>query len=394
MFHKNNRKKLIEKLGGGLIVVSGYDAMQLSGDMEAPFVQEANFWWLTGINKAGWKVIIDSSRNRATLVRPHIDAIHAVFNGEMSDDDARDVSGADEIITADEFESRLRQLRRSHTVVYSVQDKNSYGFVANPAPRELGMLLARVFVTVDDCGKQLAELRAIKQPEEIVAMKKAIALTIKTFKTVRAELSKYKHEYEIEADFTRAFRRANATHAYEPIIARGENACTLHYIDNTAKLLPNKGVLIDIGAKVDGYCADITRTYVVKPTKRQQEVHGAVEYAHKRIIALIAPNLPVLEYHQQVDEIMKDALQEVGLLAQRDDNETYRKYFPHAISHGLGIDPHDPLGRPQFLRAGMVLTVEPGIYIPEEQIGVRIEDDILVTEDGHVNLSAGLPTSL
>lgn len=375
-------------------MVAGYAAMQLSSDMEAPFVQEANFWWLTGIEKPGWKAIIDSSRRRTTLVRPHMDDIHAVFNGEMTDEEVLQISGADSVIAERDLETELRQLRRGHTVVHTVQDKNSYGFVANPAPHDLATTLTRIFVTVEDCGKQLAELRAIKQPHEIEAMKKAIALTCKSFKAIHSELTSYKYEYEIEADFTRLFRRANAVHAYEPIVARGDNACTLHYIANRDKLAPNKGILIDIGAKVDGYCADITRTYFVKPTARQRAVHEAVERAHKRVIALIAPHLSVVEYHQQVDEIMKDALQELGLLKDRNDQETYRTYFPHAISHGLGIDPHDPLGRPQFLRPGMVLTVEPGIYIPHEQIGVRIEDDILVTEDGHLNLSASLPTSL
>ena len=169
---------------------------------------------------------------------------------------------------------------------------------------------------------------------------------------------------------------------------------TLHYTKNSDKLAKNRLVLIDIGARVNGYCADITRTYGIRPTKRQRAVHAAVEAAHHRIIELIQPNLAIAEYMHAVDEIMKDALCELNLLEARSDDTTYRRYFPHSVSHGLGVDVHDSLGKPQFLQPGMVLTVEPGIYIAEEGIGVRIEDDILVTETGHLNLTAGLSTSL
>jgi Xaa-Pro aminopeptidase len=124
---------------------------------------------------------------------------------------------------------------------------------------------------------------------------------------------------------------------------------------------------------------------------RQMQVHDAVEQAHTKIIALLHPGLEIRQYHEQVDEIMKSALDGLGLLRKSED---YRTYFPHAVSHGLGVDVHDALGRPTYFQAGMVLTVEPGIYIPEEAIGVRIEDDILITERGHTNLSGSLSTSL
>jgi len=143
---------------------------------------------------------------------------------------------------------------------------------------------------------------------------------------------------------------------------------------------------------VNGYCADVTRTYAVgAPTDRQKAVHAAVESAHHKIIALLGPDKLVKDYHQQVDGIMIKALKSLGLYSKPSD---YRKYFPHAISHGLGIDVHDSLGSPTHFKPGMVLTVEPGIYIPEEEIGVRIEDDILITETGIENLSGALPTSL
>jgi Xaa-Pro aminopeptidase len=153
-------------------------------------------------------------------------------------------------------------------------------------------------------------------------------------------------------------------------------------------------VLIDIGARVNGYAADITRTFAVKPTKRQTQVHAAVERAHKKIISLLKPGLMLQDYIKAVDDIMKTEMIGLGLIENMNDNETYRRYFPHAIGHGLGVDVHDSLGSSRKLQEGMVLTVEPGIYIPAEGIGVRIEDDILITSTGHKNLSGSLSTDL
>ena len=255
-------------------------------------------------------------------------------------------------------------------------------------------MLKRIFDSVQYCDLLVNELKAIKQPEELARMRAAAKLTCSAFADVRAKLDELKTEAEVEAEFTYRFHRVGAKHAYEPIVAGGANACTLHYRVNKDKLRSRDMVLIDIGARTDGYSADVTRTYCLHPTKRQKAVHAAVESAHKSIIALLAPGLPIAEYIDAVDAIMKQALHSLGLLDDVNDAEMYRKYFPHAISHGLGIDPHDSLGRPRYFETGMVLTVEPGIYIPEEGIGVRLEDDILITPTGHENLSAALPTSL
>ncbi len=387
-------QRFIDAIDGGLAVLTAYDQVQLSGDMAAPFLQEGNFWWLMQVTQPGWKVIIDGARRNVVLVRPEIDEIHRIFDGEASDERLLAQSGAHEIILHKDFEKYLARLSNVHSVVRTYVDKTDYGFAHNPAQRELYAVLSRIFTSVQDCGVQLASLRALKDANEIAVMKQAAKLTCAAFADVRDRLSQYAHEYEIEADFTQYFRRHNATHAYEPIVASGANAVTLHYIENNDRLSKNKLVLIDIGARVNGYCADITRTYCINPTKRQRAVHGAVEAAHHRIIELIQPNLTVAEYMHAVDEIMKDALCELGLLEARSDETTYRRYFPHSVSHGLGVDVHDSLGRPRYLQPGMVLTVEPGIYIAEEGIGVRIEDDILVTETGHLNLTAALSTSL
>jgi Xaa-Pro aminopeptidase len=393
--HTIRRKSLTTTLNGALVVMTAYDRLQQSADMEAPFLQEASFWWLTGIEEPGWKVIIDGLRNWTTLVRPAMSDVHRIFNGGMSDEDAMRASSANEIISSDQLEAQLRQLHRKHSVVHTAYSRNqTYEFTLNPAPRELYDMLGRIFTTTQDCSAQLHALRALKQPDELTEMERAIKLTASAFKDIRAQLATYKAEYEIEADFTQYFRRHNANHAYAPIVAAGKNACTLHYGQNAMKIPSRSLILIDIGARINGYCADITRTYAINPTKRQREVHAAVERAHKAIIALIKPNLPVAEYIAQVDGIMKSTLVDLKLLQDKTDEAMYRRYFPHAVSHGLGVDVHDSLGAPRYFQAGMVITVEPGVYIPEEGIGVRIEDDILITPQGHRNLSGGLSTSL
>jgi len=393
-FFASNRQTLLQKLRCDLIILSSNVAMQRSNDASFYFEQEANFWWLTGINEPGWWVVIQ--KNKTSLVAPDIDEVHRIFDGALSDTDAIAQSGVDEVLSYADGELLMASLKEAGLSVAGLgKDPHEahYDFTLNPGPVEMYTKLQSLFGTIKDCRKDVAQLRAIKQPEEIAAIREAINLTIKGFEKIRSDIDTYEHEYEIEADFTYHFRKSGAPgHAYDPIVAAGENAVTLHYGKNQDKLVPGQFVLMDIGARVDNYAADISRTYAYgEITDRQRAVHSAVEKAHKEIISLLKPGYSVKDYHEAVDEIMKDALSGLGLLNSPSD---YRKYFPHSVSHGLGIDVHDSLGGPAAFQSGMVLTVEPGIYIPEEGIGVRIEDDILITETGNENLSAALPTSM
>jgi Xaa-Pro aminopeptidase len=395
-FFQANRDKLIQAVRGGVAIVGAYTSLQRTNDATFKFEQEANFWWLTGIEQPDWWAVIDGQRQKTWLVRPFVSDTHQIFDGSLSDADALGISGAKEVISYDDALKMLREMAKHHSVAYAIGESpyaDHFDFAQNPAPKKLWATLERIFPKVEDCQLELAQLRAIKQPEEIKAIQKAINLTIEGFDRVKDILPAFTHEYEIEAEFDYLFRRKGvAGHAYDPIVAAGKNACTLHYIANSDRLKKPGLVLLDIGARVAGYAADITRTYAIgEVTPRQKQVHSAVESVHRRIIALIKPGLSIQDYFEQVDDIMKEALQSLDLLKNPDD---YRKYFPHSVSHGLGVDVHDSLGRPTELKTGMVLTVEPGIYIPEEGIGVRIEDDILVTEKGHRNLSQKLSTGL
>jgi Xaa-Pro aminopeptidase len=398
-FFTTNRTRFAAKLGGGIAVLGGYTGMQRGNDAAFGFEQEANFWWLTGVEVADWWLILDSTRGKSWLVAPTLSQAHEIFDGSLSPEQAKKVSGVDGVLSHDEATSMLRDLAKKHSVVHALGEQpyaQHLNFTLNSGPKKLHDQLERIFNSVQDCRKELAKLRAIKQPQEITRMKKAIKLTMDAFDHVKLLLDAAQYEYEVEAEFNYYFRSRGAKgHAYDPIVAGGKNACTLHYTANDARLKKHDLLLIDIGARHHGYAADITRTYALgTPTKRQLAVHAAVESAQKEIISLLKPDMPIEQYQKEVDVIMSGALQSLGLVRGPHDEASYRKYFPHAVSHGLGVDVHDSLSAPERLRPGMVLTVEPGVYIPEEGIGVRIEDDILITNTGHSNLSGRLATVL
>ena len=397
-FFSGNRERAYDQLEGGLLVVPAYKEMQRGNDASSHFEQEGNFWYLTGIDNPDWLILMDAKHRRSFLVAPTMDPTHEVFNGSLSPDDAKRLSGVDEIIDAkeaDEWMQKAASLNQSINTIDNPPHADQFGFVLNPAAHETRSKLEGIFTNVGDFRLELAKMRAIKQMVEVAVMESAIDLTTKSFHDIRKNINKYQHEFQIEADFTHDFRNAGAEgHAYDPIVAFGKNACTLHYIKNGDKLKKNGIVLLDVGAKMGGYAADITRTYAVgEPTARQRDVHKVVRLAQQQIINLLKPGLLRAEYQKSVKDIMIDAMLSLELIKDGNDPR-FNKYFPHSIGHGLGIDVHDSLGDSKTFLPNMVVTVEPGIYIPEEGIGVRIEDDILITDTGHKNLSASLSTEL
>ena len=396
IFFSNNRAKIKEEVSGGLIVLSAYQRQQRGNDTAFYFEQESNFWYVTGIEEPDWLVVLDGLSGEEWLIAPDIEEIHRIFDGSLSNEQASGISGIKKVVTHDEGMQLLRRLAKKHSVVQTLDQpswSDHFNFTLNPALKQTRQLLERTFNSVVDCRKDFAKLRAIKQPEEIRAMQKAIDITVDAFETTKAKLANCKYEYEIEAEFDYEFKRHGSRHAYDVIVAGGLNAATIHYRRNDYRLKKTDLLLLDIGASVDHYAADVSRTYSMgQISKRKQSVHKAVVDAQAKIIRLITPGYSLEEYQRASDTIMKHALLSVDLLKDIDD-ENYRKYFPHAISHGLGIDVHDSLGAPRVFEPGMVLTVEPGIYIPDEGIGVRIEDDILVTSSGNKNLSGKLSTA-
>lgn len=392
--HLSDRRNVLrDKLGSGLVVLPASTAMQRSADVGYRFAQESNFLYLTGIEEPDWRLVLEG--DKSWLIAPDIEEVHRVFDGALSFAEAKARSGVDVVLTNHEGVELLARLAKTHNTVYTLgphAHRKHFSFVENPAQARLTRQLKKQFSEVKDCRKELARMRAIKQPEEVALIRNAVDRTCQTFAAVQQKINSLQYEYEIEAEFTYDFRRHNYQHGYEPIVAAGKNACTLHYVKNQTRLHDGQIILLDIGASTAGYTADITRTYGYGSiTARQRAVHAAVETAHHQITELLRPGYAIRTYLKQVDEIMKAALASVGLSS---DEQQYRRYFPHAISHGLGVDVHDSLGGYEEFQPGMVLTVEPGIYIPDEGIGVRIEDDILITATGRDNLSGALSTTL
>ena len=396
-FFVGNRRRVATKLDGGVLVISAHDSLQASADIAHPFRQESNFYYLSGLDSPRWKLVYDSQRDYCWLVRPHYSQVERLFDGVLDDEVALSSSGADKVIDDSEFEALLRQLSRRHSAVYGLapQKASDYSFHLNPAPARLHGQLERIFSSVIDARKTLAQVRACKQPIEIQMIESAIKITARSFEAAKQQAVDLKSEYELEAVFTHQFRNANTNHAYQPIVASGENALLLHYGANNQRFGRRKLVLCDVGAQYANYAADITRMIAIKPpTKRQYEVYQALLAAQQSIIADIETGMSVERYHKMTDQHMKQALISLGLMTSQSDESVYRKYLPHAVSHGLGIDVHDSLGGTKTLDESMVITVEPGIYIREEGIGMRIEDDILITDNNARNLSSAISTSL
>ncbi len=220
----------------------------------------------------------------------------------------------------------------------------------------------------------------------MVALQKAIDITVASLKesTKAAKLKSYAYEYELEAEIARGFRSRGATgHAFEPIVASGAAACTLHNVANNGVLSADDLVVIDIGAEVEHYAADITRTISVggSPSRRQQVVYAAVLEVQDYALGLLRPGIMLKEYEQQIEQFMGEKLRELGLI-KTINHEQVRTFYPHSTSHFLGLNVHDVGHYDRPLEPGVVITVEPGIYIPAEGIGIRVEDDVLITETG------------
>jgi Xaa-Pro aminopeptidase len=398
-FYAENRNRLAKTINGNVIILTAHSKMQRGNDAAHNFEQESNFWYLTGIEASDWRAIVDIDAGKSWLVAPEVSESHQVFDGSLDLNEAMRISGVDGVLSSSEGAAKLNDLSKKYKTVHTIGDHphlKYFDFVVNPAQKILSEELTEIFTNVHDCRPDLSKLRAIKYPEEIEAIKKAVKLSADIFALVKKKLPDLRHEYEVEAEFTYHSRKNGASgHAYDPIVAAGGNACTLHYGDNKDTLPKNGLLLLDIGARFDGYPADITRTYALgEPSDREKAVHSAVRRAHKEIINILKPGLSFENYQNQVDKIMQREIVGLGLMNSMEDTKNYRKYFPHAISHGLGVDVHDSLGGYTEFMPGMVLTVEPGIYIPEEGIGVRIEDDILITKSGTLNLSGDLSTEL
>lgn len=394
-FFEQNRATLRQNLQSDFpIILAANGLLQRTADSTYPFQQESNFWYLTGIDEPDCIVVID--RYEEYIILPAISQTKAIFDGAPDTAALTARSGITKLLSHTDGWRKLRVRLGSGdvytTLPYPTREAHS-GTYANPAQRRCVQSLRRNHPTLKlhDVSSVLADMRMVKQPAEIRAIEAAVTITCDTLADIRRanHIAALGYEYELEASITHGFRSRGASgHAYTPIVASGHHATTLHYIANTGKLLRDELIVVDVGAEVEHYAADITRTLAIKaPSARQQAVVDEVSQIQTYACSLLKPGLLLRDYERQVNAQMGLALQRLGLIANPKDMAGIRKYYPHATSHFLGLDVHDAGHYDKPLAEGVVLTCEPGIYIPEEGIGVRLEDDILITKNGNRNLS-------
>lgn len=398
-FFSNNRARLRELfVGTAPIVITANGLLQRNSDSTYAFRQDSNFWYLTGINDPDIILVID--KGKEYLVVPQHEKSKEIFDGAINWDQLRQVSGISTIYGLDDgwkqLSNRLRRVKHVATLAAAAPYVKQHGFYTNPARAVLieKIKAANKDVELLDLRPQLTLMRMVKQPAELAALQAAIDITVKAMKSVQKKA--YDFEYQLEAALTSKFRSAGATgHGFTPIVSAGERACILHQSANNGAIGAKELVTVDVGAEVENYSADITRTYsqTKNPSKRQKDVYNAVAAVQDYALNLVKPGALLKESEPLIEHFMGEKLRELGLIKSI-DHDSVRAYFPHATSHFLGLDVHDTGDYSRPLEAGMVLTVEPGIYIPAEGIGVRIEDDVLVTPAGYRVLSQRLPRTI
>lgn len=404
-----NRKKFVSKLKPNSIAIfNSNDEFPRSGDQNFVFRQNADLFWLSGIDQEQTMLILfpdcPNPKYREMLFLRQTNEHIAIWEGhKYTKEEARIASGIEEILWNDSLESILPMLMHWTENVYLNSNENDR--YAHTVPyRDLRYaqdLRAKYPMhSYQRSAPIMRTLRAIKSPLEIDQLQEAINITEKAFRRILKFVKPGVTEYEIEAEITHEFLRNRATgHAYTPIVASGYNACVLHYIDNNQSCNNGDVILLDFGAEYANYNADLSRSIPVngKFSPRQRDVYNAVLTVFKEARRMLISGTIIDEYNQQVGNIMTEELIKLGLLdkqevaKQNPDNPLYKKYFMHGTSHHLGLDVHDFAYRHQKMEAGMVFTCEPGIYIPEENLGIRIENDILITEKGNRDLMVNIP---
>lgn len=399
-FFIENRHRLLGLFTGTApIVLTSNGLLQRNSDVNYPFRQDSTFWYLTGIDEPDVVLVMD--KGKEYLIVPDRDDSRAAFDGSIDYEALKKRSGIDSVVGVTDgwrqLSTRLKKVKHIATIAAAPGYIENHGLYTNPARARLieQMKVVNADIELLDLRPHITKMRMIKQPIELEIIQSAIDLTATTLmKLQKKGWQKFAHEYEVEAAITAAFRIEGAIHAYQPIVASGSNACTLHYVHNSSPVKAGDLLLLDVGAEVSNYAADITRTYSVSiPTKRQQQVFDAVLAVQDYALEQLKVGATLKSYEETVYIFMGEKLRELGLIKNIETAEV-RKYYPHATSHFLGLDVHDIGDYDRPLEPGTVLTVEPGIYIAEEAIGIRIEDNILITENGPRVLSEKLPRVL
>ncbi|MGB5747275.1 MAG: aminopeptidase P family protein [Desulfobacterales bacterium] len=404
-----NRKRFAKQLERKSIAVfNSNDTMPTSADGTHGFIQQTDLFYLSGIDQEETTLVVcpeaKEEKYREILFVKETNAKIALWEGhKYSKNEATAVSGIKSVFWNHEFENIFKPLVFESDTIY---------LNTNEHLRADSSVETRDARFLQWCRKLFAlhqyrrlapimnDLRAVKSKIEVDLIKKACSITDKTFRRLLGFIQPGVWEFEIEAEIYHEFiRNRSKGPAFQTIVASGADSCTLHYVKNNKQCSAGDLVLIDFGAEYANYAADVTRTVPVngKFSKRQKQVYKAVLNVQKAAIKLLKPGKTIDDFSREVGKVMEAELIRLKLLKAADvkkqsaDQPLYKRYFPHGTSHHLGLDVHDYGNRYRKFEPGMVFTCEPGIYINDEGIGVRIENDILITKDGPVDLTAGVP---
>jgi len=404
-----NRKRFVAKMQKNSIAIFvSNDEFPSNGDALHDYKQNTELYWLSGIEQEGSMVVLfpdnpdPKFREVLVLVRPQ--ELKEIWDGKrLRANEATAINGMKTIVWADVIDAPLQQWVHLADAIYLDSNEND---------RKNNLIRTHEYRFIDEmkaryplhhflrAAKLMKDLRAIKTKEEVAVIQKAIDITEVAFRRLLQFIKPGVQEYEIEAEIYHSFLSQRATGAaYHSIIASGDNARTLHYVNNNNVCKDGELVLMDFGAEYGGYCADLTRTVPVngKFSKRQKEVYNACLHLHDYAKSILKPGISIAHYTDKVGEEATKQFLKIGLLGKSDvknedaENRAYRKYLYHGISHHLGLDVHDLGTRTAPITAGMVFTIEPGIYIKEEKMGVRIENNYWITKTGNQDLMKTMP---
>lgn len=399
MVYSEHRSALMNKIdNNSIVILFAGNAPKKTGDEVYQFTPDRNFYYLTGISEENHIVVLSKFNNEISekLFLKEIDLAKEMWNGKtLRDFEAKEISGIEDTVYMNEFYGYLNRLIKGAEEINLYLDLDRQNYCEEDSK---GNKFAEVFkgkypqVIIKNVSSNITPLRMIKSKSEIAEMQRAIDITIDGVESLMKNSKAGMKEYELEAYFDFVCKTNGAKDfAFRTIAAAGKNATTLHYVENNSEIKNDDLILFDLGAQWNFYNADITRTFPVggKFTDRQKQVYEAVLRVNKAVIEKIKPGVVYKEINAWATDLIAEECIKLGIIKEKKD---VSKYYWHSIGHNLGLDTHDvePQGRNFVFEEGMVFTVEPGIYISEESIGIRIEDDVLVTADGCEVLTKGM----
>ena len=397
---KRRNELLKENKKGSITVLFSGDLVKRSADSTYPFVVNRNFYYLTNCEEDSLIYIYINTENvsKEILFIKDYNPLEEKWVGKsLTKDEAIHKSGIFIVQPLSQFESIFtRTLARNDVdTIYVDSERDSFKQRLNEAEKFTKKLSdSYPHLKVININQKINLMRTVKSDEEIEEMKNAIEVTRKGIEFILKNIKPGRYEYQSAADFEYQCALNNAKLAFDTIVASGKDATILHYVTNQKPLLENDLVLFDLGASVNHYCADISRTFPVsgKFTDRQKTFYTIVLKAQEEVIKAIKPGVTLIQLNEIVRSVYKVECVKANIIESEDQVD---QVYYHSVSHSLGLDTHDVgLVEGAVLKPGMVVTVEPGLYSEKESIGIRIEDDILVTEDGSINLSSSILKSV